>query len=186
VSDRDADKDDAVGRLRSALVSGQGVDDAMRWCWYQNPLFSSALLSESLREWFGAGCDIQVITRFIERVKHSHPAGMVSFPGREAEALIRASLGDHALLQEVSADGMNFPEIAISLLSRLFREWRPTSREVDLLFGQAQEISDALWATSPSLLDDERNWFEAGMHRSPFAYPLSGERAEIPSSTGEE
>jgi hypothetical protein len=46
----------------------------------------------------------------------------LGFPAREAEALIRAALGEKFLLESVHPDDFSYPEIEISVLAGLFQE----------------------------------------------------------------
>ena len=58
------------------------------------------------------------------------------------------------------------------MLDTLFREWQPGDAELSSLFRQVQEVQAAAYELSPKLLPVEKDWFAAGMHESPFVFPL--------------
>jgi hypothetical protein len=161
-------KADAVAALRAALLSGQGVADAVRVCWYRNPLFASTLMSESLRLRFAPGCDLRLVTAFVARIRAVHGEG---FPGREAEAVIRACLGETGLLDAVHPGRLSYPEIGIAVLDRLFAEWHPDEGELREWFGHVERATAEMTEASPSLRVGEADWFAEGMHELPFAAP---------------
>jgi len=167
--DRDSVKAGAVAALRAALIDGEGVAEALRGCWYRNPLFASTLLSESVRLRFARDCDVRLITGFIARIRSSRRAVPLGFPSREAEALIRACLGEVALLEAVDPSVLSYPELGIAILGRLFEEWRPGGAEVRSLFQQVDAALPAMHELFPGLGPGEEDWFAAGMHESPFA-----------------
>lgn len=140
------------------------------------------LLSESVRLRFATDCDVRLITAFIARVRSSQPDTPVGFPSREAEALIRASLGEVELLQAVDPARFCYPEIGIAILCRLLEEWQPGGAEVRSLFEQVDAALAATHAMFPALAPGEHDWFAAGMHESPFAAPVG----EGPVSQGEQ
>ena len=162
-------KTEAVARLRAALAAGEGVTEAVRACWYCHPLFASVLMSESLRLVFGTGCDIRLVTAFVVRVREAEGGVPGGFPSREAEALIRACLGEVALLEAVHPGEVSYPELGIAILSMLFREWRPGPAEVASWFGHVESALQAMMEGAPGLGTGEEDWFAAGMHQSPFA-----------------
>lgn len=167
---------DAIRALRKALLHGDGVADSLRGCWYRSPVFASTLFTESVRQRFGKGCDVRVITRFVSRIRSAHPVGGLNFPSREAEALIRAALGEPAMFAEVHPGEFSYPEIGIAILARLFEEWQPGRAEVESLFDRVEGVALAARRQSPKLGPAEEDWFAAGMHESPFAAPTrSGE-----------
>lgn len=170
--DKDSVKSEAVAGLRAALLRGRGVADALRACWYRHPLFASTLLSESVRLRFPQDRDLRLITAFVARVRSSGPWISAGFPSREAEAVMRACLGEVALLEAVDPGVFNYPEIGIALADRLFAEWRPGQTEVDSLFAQVELALPAIHAMFPHLEPGEDEWFAAGMHTSPFLAPV--------------
>jgi hypothetical protein len=118
-----------------------------------------------------------VITGFVSRVRSAQPTAL-GFPSREAEALIRASLGESALFEEVHPGEFSYPEIAIAVLARLFEEWRPAHAEVATLLERVKKVVLTACGIAPELGSAEDDWFAAGMHESPFAFPLSERPAE--------
>jgi hypothetical protein len=171
-SDRESVKAGAVAALHAALIDGEGVAEALRGCWYRNPLFASTLLSESVRLRFARDCDVRLITGFVARIRSSQGAVPLGFPSREAEALIRACLGEVALLEEVDPSLFSYPELGIAISGRLFGEWEPNGAEVRSLFQQVDAALPAMHDFFPELGPGEEDWFAAGMHESPFAVPM--------------
>jgi hypothetical protein len=173
--DPDQVKAEAVRRLRQALVTTSDIASALRWSWYRNPVFSTALFTESVRQWFGAGCDVRALTRFVGRARAVLSEEASGFPSREAEALLRAALGEVGLLDAVDPGQFSYPELAIVLLGQLFREWQPTPEQVNRLFDRVALVARG---TTPALQPLEEDWFAAGMPDSPFAVPLDEGRAD--------
>jgi hypothetical protein len=148
------------------------VGDAVRWAFYRNPTFMFALFPAALGRRFGWGADVGEVTAFVSRVASVHDGdAAASFPAREAELLIRMSLGETGLVEEIDMD-LNHVEIAIAVIDRLFAEWPPGPVEVEQLFGEAQEASDFVGDVDPDVAQAISSWFAGGMHASPFAYPL--------------
>jgi len=88
------------------------------------------------------------------------------------EAVIRAALGETMFFDSVHPGQFSYPEIGIAVLDRLFLEWRPSGAEIDSLFRRVQEAQVAVHEMSPELAPAEDEWFAAGMHESPFAFPM--------------
>jgi len=172
--DREQVKAEAVAAFRRALVNGERVGDALRACWYRNPAFSSALMEQALRLRFGPGCDVRLITTFVARIRASRGGPTGGFPSREAEAIIRAYLGEVAFFDAVDPGQVNYVELAITILGRLFLEWAPGTAEVDDLFERAATVRREMDGVSPLVAQREEDWFEAGMPESPFAAPGGG------------
>ena len=162
----------AVTVLRAALLSRQGVADALRACWYRHPLFASTLMSESLRLRFPPGCDLRLVTAFVARVRAGQGGAAGGFPGREAEAVIRACLGETALLESVHPGQFSYPELGIAILGRLFAEWHPDNAQLREWFEHVGRATVAMRENSPALAGGEADWYAAGMHQSPFAAPM--------------
>lgn len=156
---------EAVAGLRAALIRSDGVADALRVCWYRNPLVASTLMSESLRRRFPPGCDLRLVTAFTARIRGDRGTG---FPGREAEAVIRGCLGETRLLDAVHPGQFSYPELGIAILGRLFAEWCPGEAELREWFEHVKEATRAMREHCPSLADGEPDW----MYQSPFAAPL--------------
>lgn len=91
------------------------------------------------------------------------------FPCREAEALIRAALGEMFLLESIHPRDFSYPEIGISVLAGLFEEGSLSQTEWESLLNRAQMILEEGFELSPDLAFVEDDWFAAGMHDSPFA-----------------
>lgn len=169
------EKDEAVAGLRSALLAGAGVADALRACWYGHPLFASALLGESVRLRFDRDADIRLVTRFVSRIRQSRRIDDSGSPSREAEAVVRACLGEVELLEAVDPSVFSYQELGIAICTRLFEEWQPGRAEVESLLGQVESALLAMSEVSPVLQAQEDAWFAAGMHLSPFALPWDGQ-----------
>ena len=86
--------------------------------------------------------------------------------------MIRAALGETMFFDSVHPGQFSYPEIGIAVLDRLFLEWRPSGAEIDSLFRRVQEAQVAVHEMSPELAPAEDEWFAAGMHESPFAFPM--------------
>jgi hypothetical protein len=178
--ERDAVKAEALARVRAALVTGEGIGAALRWCWYRNPLFAATLFTEAVRTRFGRDCDVRDLTRFIARHCPAGPAGSAGFPAREAEALMRAALGEAALFSEVDPGHFSYPEICITLTGALLREWRPGPEEAGRHLDRVADTVRAAHDLSPGLAPAEEDWFAASMHDSPFARWGCGELDGVP------
>jgi hypothetical protein len=165
-------KREAISNLHAALASGTDFQDALRLCCYRNPLFTSTLLTESVRERFGPDSDIRSITGFVSRIIPQDLSGKSNFPRREAEAVIRASLGETELLDEVDPSQLSYPEIGIAVLGRLFLERHRSEGDITELFTRVEGVLALAKEMSSELEQVEDNWFAIGMHDSPFAFPL--------------
>jgi hypothetical protein len=165
-------KRDAISDLRAALVNGVDFQGPLRLCCYRNPLFTSTLLTESVRERFGRDSDIREITEFVSRIMPENGPEKPGFPRRETEAVMRASLGETELLDEVDPSQFSYPEIGISILGQLFLEWRLGRSDVTELFRRVEGVLALAKEMSAELEQGEDNWFAGGMHDSPFAFPL--------------
>jgi hypothetical protein len=168
--DRELVKARAVDGLRAALLEGAWASDALRRCYYRNPMFAGVLFTEGLRQWFGLECDVRMITRFVSRLGQGKSSAGAAFPRREAEALIRAALGEVALLEQVDPAMLNYPEIGIAVLGELFSEWQPGRADVELLFDRAAVVLKEAHELSLELAPGEDAWFAAQMHESPFVF----------------
>lgn len=113
--------------------------------------------------------DIREITKFVARVRQGLPDAGVGFPSRQAEAIIRGSLGEVAFMDHVHTRDVSYPEIGIAVLGRLVGEWQPGPAEVDAMFRQVGEVLGEAPQIMPDLAQIEAHWFESGMDRSPFA-----------------
>lgn len=172
--DEEEVKSAAIDGLREALAAGAGVPEALRACWYRNPSFSAVLFAEAVRHFFGAAADIRAVTRMVSRIRPGEPG----FPRREVEAVIRAVLGETMFFDFVHPGQFSYPEIGIAVLDTLFREWQPGDAEIGSLFRRVQEVQAAVSGLSPELVPAEKEWFAAGMHESPFAFPLDAARRD--------
>jgi hypothetical protein len=132
-------------------------------------MFASALFTESVRYRFGLRPDIREITSFLAGIRMTRTGGQVSgFPMREAEALIRAVLGEMLMLETVDADVFSLPEIAISVMDGLFLEGLLSPVEWESLLWRAEQVLEEGLKVAPQLAVAEDDWFAAGMANSPF------------------
>jgi hypothetical protein len=90
-------------------------------------------------------------------------------PSREAEALIRACLGEVELLDAVQPSEFSYPEIGIAIVSRLYDEWQPSLPQIYDIFQQTEDALQVALRHIPELVPGEEDWFAAGMPTSPFA-----------------
>lgn len=174
--DLDAVRADAVMALRLALDRGSGVAEALRWCYYRNPLFMWGLFRMAVALRFGTGGDIREITKFVARIRAERPVDRPGFPSREAELMIRLALGEIGLAAEADPDKVNFHEIGIAVLDRIFADRPPAREEVDAMFAEAEDVLRAARDVAPIINTAEDQWFGAGWHTSPFAVPLNEEK----------
>lgn len=172
-ADRERVKAEAVADLRAALSDGTDVAAALRSCWYRHPLFASTLMGEAVRLRFEPGCDVRLVTRFVARMRAGYDGKADNFPRREAEAVIRACLGELELLDAVPPSRFSYPELGIAILGGLFQEWQPGDLEIADLFLQVDQALQAVIWGFPELESNEDDWFALGMHISPFAAPLA-------------
>lgn len=157
----------AVRELRAALTGPGRVDAALRACCYRSPLFFAGLFHESMIERFGKDCDIRKITAFVARIRDAS-GPEAGFPSREAEAYIRAMLGDGLMAEQLDPYAVAYPEIAIAVITRLLAEWQPSADEVTALLARSEAFA-AERGRQPLLAEVENLWFAAGMPDSPFA-----------------
>lgn len=167
--ERELIKEEAVAELRAALVRGTGVDSAVRGCFYRHPLFAVILMGESLRLLFGVGGDLRRVTAFVGRIRRVQGREPGAFPSREAEALVRACLGERAMLDAVQPSHLNYPELGIAIMTQLFDEWRPDLPHIQEIFERTEHALDLAVAYFPELAPAEADWYAAGMPSSPFA-----------------
>jgi len=178
VDDLDAMKSEAVSRLKDALISREGVADALRAGFYRNPTFCFLLLIGAVQQRFGS--DLREVERFTGRIAQDRADDPLGFPTEEAQLILRLSLGELELARELDIAAVNYPEIAITVLARLFTEWAPEPDEVELLFSQTEEVVRRTRELSPALAQADGLWYESGMHNSPFSGPLG----ESPAADG--
>jgi hypothetical protein len=131
-------------------------------------MFFVGLFHESMVERFGKDCDIREITAFVARIRDARGAEAAGFPSREAEAYIRAMLGDGLMSEQLDPYAVSYPEIAIAVMTRLLDEWQPSASEVTALMARSEAFA-AERGRQPLLAEQENLWFAAGMPDSPFA-----------------
>lgn len=165
---RTAVKARAVRELRAALTGQGRIDAALRACCYRSPIFFAGLFHESMTERFGEACDIRQITAFVARIRDARGPEAAGFPSREAEALIRAMLGDALMSEQLDPHAVSYPEIAIAVMIRLLAEWQPSTGEVTALMARSEAFATER-GRQPLLAEQEDLWFAAGMPDSPFA-----------------
>jgi hypothetical protein len=134
----------AVLDLRAALTGQGRVDAALRACCYRNPIFFAGLFHESMAERFGAACDIREITASVARIRAARGPEAAGFPSREAEAFIRAMLGDALMSEQLDPYAVSYPEIAIAVMTRLVGEWQPSTSEVTALMARSEAFAAEL------------------------------------------
>ncbi len=129
------------------------------------------LMEEALRLRFGPDCNVRLITAFVARIRDSRGDPPGGFPSRETEALIRANLGELALLDAVDPGRLSYAEFGVAILDNLFQEWRPDPAAAADLFERAGKVRREMDEGSPLVAQAEEEWFEGGMPDSPFAAP---------------
>lgn len=167
-ADHETVREQAVSALRAALVSGMGVADAFRRCWYRHPVFATALFVESACQRFGTHPDIRAITSFVAAIRESRRGAGLGFPCREAEALIRAALGEAELMDAVHPGQFSYPEIGIAVLVMLYDEMGFSTTEWEPLLERASATLEKAHCYSQELSSSEGEWFALGMPDSPF------------------
>jgi len=73
VDDLESVKAEAVASLRTALMSGFGVDAALRRAFYRSPLFSGMLFAEVVHRRFVPGGDVREVTALTARIRAARP-----------------------------------------------------------------------------------------------------------------
>lgn len=168
--DREDVKAEAVAGLRLALMSELDVSGALRRCWYRNPMFTGMLFIASVGRRFGSRPDIRIITSFLAGIRRNREeASLPGFPCREAEALVRAALGETQFLEAVSQGNVLYPEIGIAVLEEIFRERSFGPDEWESLLNRAKLALDEGSQSIPAMNLAEDDWFASGIHDSPFA-----------------
>jgi hypothetical protein len=168
--DREAVEAEGVAALRAALMAGSRVAEAFRWCWYRHPMFAAVLFTESARRRFGCPPDIRAITAFLAGIRATRDkASGPGFPSREAEALIRAVLGEMFLLESVPPSDFSYPEMGIAVLVGLYREGSFSRAGWDELLRETQMVVADGRRRAPELAMAEDDWYAVGLHDSPFA-----------------
>lgn len=141
VDDVESVKAEAASRLQAALVSGDAVRDAVRWAFYRNPTFMFALFPAALGRRFGSGPDVGEVTAFVSRAA---PAGdgdaAAVFPTREAELLIRMSLGQTLLAMGRPHDALSDLSKATELDPTLTDDLRPYLTDCQSFGPQSDQI----------------------------------------------
>lgn len=165
---REAVKARAVRELRAALMGSGQVHAALRACCYRNPIFFAALFHEAMVERFGEDGDIREITAFVARVRGERGSAAAGFPSREAEAIIRVTLGDSLLNDQLDPNAVSYPEIGIAVISRLIDDWQASGDKVAALMARSEALSAEKERQSLPA-ECENLWFAAGMPDSPFA-----------------
>jgi hypothetical protein len=84
--DLDRVKADAVASLRTALMSGHGVDAALRRVFYQHPLFGFMLFAGAVWKRFHPDGDVREITALTARIRAKRAGDPLGFPAREANS----------------------------------------------------------------------------------------------------
>lgn len=128
-------------QLLAALTGTGQVHAALRACCYRNPMFFAGLFHESMAERFGEACGICRIAAFVARIHDARGPRGCRVPSREAEALIRAMLGDGLVSEQVDPYTVSYPEIAIAVMTRLLAEWQPNVGEVTALMARSEAFA---------------------------------------------
>jgi tetratricopeptide (TPR) repeat protein len=168
----EAVKAEAIAFLHAALVRGSGVDDALRRAFYRNPEFCVLLFVGSVQRRYGNDSDVRSITALTARITATRVGDPLGFPAREAELLMRVSLGETDLWPELDWAKLNYLEIFIAVLQEVFGEWQPTASEVEdlihLIQSAAAHAPELAGDLAPGMSLATHDWFKMGMHQSPF------------------
>jgi hypothetical protein len=128
----------AISALRREPSGGSDVKD----CWHRSPMFSATLHRVGGNGSVLTVTYIRAISGLVARIRSDRASEEVGFPRREAEDLVRASLGK-CFFEEANPAQMSYPEIGIAALDRLFREWRPCQAEADAPLDRVSAILTA-------------------------------------------
>jgi cytochrome c-type biogenesis protein CcmH/NrfG len=154
--------------LRNAVLARTAVGSAVRCCFYQNPVFTIGLFVEMTRRRFGTGYDAGSVARFVAGVhEHSTQSFPEGFPRREAEALVRAVLGEVAFL--ASRPQLDEGEVCITLLDAMLAGWQPGEAELDSMFDAVRALTAEGRGAFAGLRSAEDWWFAHGVPGLPFA-----------------
>jgi len=143
---------EAVSDLRTALVAGAGIDEALRQLSSRYPAFWLVLFTESARRWFGPGSDIRKVTAFTARIAARRAEAGGPFPARQAEGLIRVALGEVHLVSAIEPAEVEYPGTQVQILCSLFEQWQPDGGEVDALLAQTEAATAEFRERAPGML----------------------------------
>lgn len=129
---------DPAAALRMALISGTNLAATIRQSSYHDLLFAVHVFTESVRRRFGPDCDIRDVTRFTARIKAAQPGA--GYRPRDAELMIRAALGEYALVRDIDMERIGVLDIVIAVLEGLLAERPLTPAELDAYVAQAQAL----------------------------------------------
>lgn len=142
-----------IQALRAQILGPASLVSALEATFSADPGFCCAMVQESVRQRFGAGCDIRDVTGFVARAaalaKQDGPAG---FPRREAEAVIRMSLGEPELLNALDLPGLDMGVVVVGVLAGLFAEWELSESELDVLLVRATELAALIAKMMPGVV----------------------------------
>jgi hypothetical protein len=158
---------EAVSGLRSALVAGAGIDEALRRLAARYPAFWLALFTEASRRWFGPGCDVRKVTAFTAGIAAKRAEAGAPFAPRQAETLIRVALGEVYLAAAIEPDGMEYPGTYIQILCSLFEQWQPDAGEVDALLTQTEAMTAEARERAPAMLPGFQRWLGFDQRQEP-------------------
>src|SRR5258708_11963463 len=113
-----------------------------------------------MRNRFGPQPDIRNITSFLAGIRTTKNEGSAAgFPYREAEAMIRAVLGEVFLLDSVHPGKYSYPEIGITVVTGFLEEGRLSLNEWESLLKRAQLLVENGFELAPELAFAEDDWF---------------------------
>lgn len=175
---------EAVSGLRTALVAGAGIDEALRGLAARYPAFWLTLFTEAFRRRFGPGCDVRKVTAFTARIVAKQAEAGAPLAARQAEALIRVALGEVHLVPSIEPEGMEYPGTYVQVLCSLFEQWQPDAGEVDALLNRTEAATAELRERAPGMLPSYERWLEGDQHPVPAAAAGSGSRPASDDGTG--
>src|SRR5215469_1784948 len=156
---------ESVYRVRAALLADTNVLDSVRWACYQNPVFCVALFACVVRRRFGASRPL-AISRLVRQVGARRSGDLLGFPEHEAEKLMLLALDEVGLAASLAAVDVNYPEIAIAVVSEIFADWKPGPVEVSALFGEVDETVRVARELEPDATEAAAWWFELALESS--------------------
>jgi tetratricopeptide (TPR) repeat protein len=172
--DLDLPTAEAVASLRSAVVAGAGVGDALRAGFARNVVLFNLFFVAVLLHRFGDQPDVQAIRAFVEGMCEERSRERLGFEPREAEALIRAAFGDLELAKQVGRAPITSAAIPVTVMENIFAASPPTPAELDELLATAMKSEREARAITPANL--------YGQHAEPgqeHESPPDGARADL-------
>ena len=142
----------SIQALRTQILARTGLAQAIETAFSADAGFCCALVQESVRQRFGDDCDLREVTAFVARAAAlAKQDGPPAFPPREAEAVIRMSLGEPELLNVVDVTAFDMGVVVVGVLGGLFAQWDLSESELDDLLARAAAAAALVAELAPGL-----------------------------------